>query len=133
MTTVMIPGPCPYCQGTKFARITSFAVALVPMHPPSDASKSAGAEVWSLAGQLLKLSANIGPDMLARDARDEARDAYRAAIDAANVVDKNVLFALIMCTRCGKADWFSQNPAYLVERFGEDAKLIELPAAEPYR
>jgi hypothetical protein len=45
-------------------------------------------------------------------------------------------FALIMCTTCGKADWFSQNPQEILEHVGDEPPLmIEVndEGGKPYR
>lgn len=130
MPSVTIPGPCPYCDGTQFARLTSVAVALMPTHQPPDASGGLGAEAAALFWSFVRMDTYGVAGARAQDAQDAA---YEAKAAAEKVVDASVLFALIMCTTCGKADWFSQNPAYVVERFGEDAKIVSLPAVEPYR
>jgi hypothetical protein len=43
-------------------------------------------------------------------------------------------FDLLMCTACGKTDWFSLDPAKLLKKFGEKAEVFDLASGgSPYR
>jgi hypothetical protein len=121
MTTVNIPGPCPYCGGRKFARLTK--LQMLPPATKVDTALYGTVE----GGRVASLQAKSNAELLLNAIGLNVKATHQALLATGHY------FALIMCTTCGKSDLFSQDPDALIAASREKA-IIELPEPEaPYR